>query len=91
MQAAAQTFYGKAARDLNLPEAALIAGMTQSPSRTNPLQNPSAALLRRNEVIQAMAAAKADLVCLTVPNRGHAPLLDEPACRDALDDFIARH
>ncbi len=55
VQAAAQTFYGKAARDLNLPEAALIAGMTQSPSRTNPLQNPSAALLRRNEVIQAMA------------------------------------
>ncbi len=41
--------------------------------------------------VQAMAAAKADLVCLTVPNRGHAPLLDEPACRDALDDFIARH
>ncbi len=41
--------------------------------------------------VAAMAAAKPDLVSLSVANRGHAPLLDEPECLAALDDFIARH
>lgn len=39
----------------------------------------------------AMAAAKPDLIRVEVANRGHAPLLDEPECLAALDDFIARH
>ena len=56
VQAGADMYFGKPARDLTLPEAALIAGMTQSPSLTNPLQNPSAAKARRNEVIAAMAS-----------------------------------
>lgn len=37
-----------------------------------------------------MAAEKPDLISVTVPNRGHAPLLDEPECTGALDDFLAR-
>jgi penicillin-binding protein 1A len=55
VQAGSDMYFGKPARDLTLPEAALLAGMTQSPSLTNPLQNPTAALARRNEVIAAMA------------------------------------
>jgi len=39
----------------------------------------------------AMAAAKPDLIRVDVANRGHVPLLDEPECLAALDDFIARH
>jgi hypothetical protein len=26
---------------------------------------------------------------LTVPNRGHAPMLDEPECIAAIDEFLA--
>lgn len=36
-----------------------------------------------------MAAMKPDLVRVTVPERGHAPLLDEPAAVTALDAFFA--
>jgi penicillin-binding protein 1A len=54
VEAAAETYYSKHARDLTLPEAAMIAGLPQAPSQYNPLLNPRAALARRNEVLQAM-------------------------------------
>ncbi len=54
VEAAAETYYSKHARDLTLPEAAMIAGLPQAPSEYNPLLNPRAALARRNEVLQAM-------------------------------------
>jgi penicillin-binding protein 1A len=54
VEAAAETYYSKHARDLTLPEAATIAGMPQAPSQYNPLLNPRAALARRNEVLAAM-------------------------------------
>lgn len=38
-----------------------------------------------------MAHEKPDLEQLTVANRGHAPLLDEPECLSAIDAFLARH
>jgi hypothetical protein len=37
-----------------------------------------------------MAAEKPDLVRVTVPNRGHPPLLDEPECLEAIDAFLRR-
>jgi penicillin-binding protein 1A len=54
-EAAAQTYYGKPAKDLNLTEAAMIAGLPQAPSEYNPFLDPRAALERRNEVLAAMA------------------------------------
>jgi pimeloyl-ACP methyl ester carboxylesterase len=43
------------------------------------------------EVFERMADAKPDLIRVTVPNRGHVPLLTEPECVAALDDFLERH
>jgi penicillin-binding protein 1A len=57
VEAAAETYYSKHARDLTLPEAAMIAGLPQAPSEYNPLLNPRAALARRNEVLEAMKQA----------------------------------
>jgi penicillin-binding protein 1A len=54
VQAAAETYFNKSVKNLSLPEAAMIAGLPQAPSEYNPLQNPDAALRRRNEVLQAM-------------------------------------
>jgi penicillin-binding protein 1A len=54
VEAAAETYYSKHARDLTLPQAATIAGLPQAPSQYNPLLNPRAALARRNEVLNAM-------------------------------------
>jgi penicillin-binding protein 1A len=55
VHAAAVTFFDKAAKDLTLPEAALLAGLPQAPSQYNPFRNPATAVQRRNEVLQAMA------------------------------------
>jgi penicillin-binding protein 1A len=54
VEAAAQTYFGKPAKDLELIEAALIAGLPQAPSEYNPLLDPHAALRRRNDVLDAM-------------------------------------
>jgi len=53
-EAAAQTYFGKPARDLTLTEAAMIAGLPQAPSEYNPFLDPRAALERRNDVLAAM-------------------------------------
>src|SRR4051794_5487946 len=54
VEAAAETYYSEHAHDLTLPEAAMIAGLPQAPSRYNPLLNQRAALARRDEVLRAM-------------------------------------
>jgi len=56
VEAAAQTYFSRHARDLTLLQAALIAGLPQAPSDYDPFHNPSAALARRGEVLNAMLA-----------------------------------
>ena len=58
VQAAAQTYFSKNAADLTLPEAALIAGLPQRPSKTSPYEYPKAALARRNHVLDRLLANK---------------------------------
>ncbi len=53
-EAAAQTYFGKPAKELDLTESALIAGLPQAPSEYNPFLDPHAALQRRDEVLAAM-------------------------------------
>jgi penicillin-binding protein 1A len=55
VEAAAVTFFDKHVSDLDLDEAALLAGLPQAPSDYNPFLNPTAALERRNEVLDKMA------------------------------------
>jgi penicillin-binding protein 1A len=53
-EAAAQTYFSKPAKELNLTEAAMIAGLPQAPSEYNPFLDPAAATQRRNEVLGTM-------------------------------------
>jgi penicillin-binding protein 1A len=53
-EAAAQTYFSKHAKALNLEQAALIAGLPQAPSIFDPFQRPEQALARRNDVLRAM-------------------------------------
>lgn len=55
IQTAAQTYFGTNAKDLTVPQAALLAGIVQSTSRHDPFTNPDSALSRRNAVLSAMA------------------------------------
>jgi penicillin-binding protein 1B len=50
----AQAFFGKDLKQLTLPEAALLAGIIQSPSRFNPFRNPERARTRRNIILLMM-------------------------------------
>jgi penicillin-binding protein 1B len=51
---AARMYFHKDVGNLTLPEAALIAGMIQSPNPYNPYRHPQRATERRNQVIRAM-------------------------------------
>ena len=53
-QAASRTYFSKPASRLTLVQAALLAGLPQAPTRFDPLTNPRAALVRRNQVLHAM-------------------------------------
>ncbi|GAA4837150.1 transglycosylase domain-containing protein [Saccharopolyspora rosea] len=52
--AAARTYFNTTPDKLTIAQAALLAGMVNSPSALNPENNPGEALTRRNLVIQAM-------------------------------------
>jgi penicillin-binding protein 1A len=58
IEAAAQRYFGKSARQLTLPEAAMLAGLVQSPSRLAPSHNPDGAERRAAVVIADMAELK---------------------------------
>ena len=55
VQAAARIFFNESASQLNLQQAALLAGLPQAPSQYNPFLDPEAARGRRNEVLAKMA------------------------------------
>jgi len=54
VEAAAQTYFGKSASALILPECALLAGLTQTPSLYNPYTNPELAIERQKVVLGLM-------------------------------------
>ena len=54
VEAAAQTYFGKPAADLDLAECALLAGLPQSPAAYNPFTNPEAAKERQGVVLRLM-------------------------------------
>lgn len=54
VEEAAQTYFGKSASDLNLSEAAILAGMFQAPTYYKPDVNPENAEKRRSTVLYLM-------------------------------------
>ena len=54
MKTAAEQYYGKEVGDLELHEAAMLAGMPKAPNYFNPYKNPDQAKNRRNTVLYAM-------------------------------------
>ncbi|WP_441245133.1 transglycosylase domain-containing protein [Kitasatospora sp. McL0602] len=58
IEAAAGRYFSKSAKDLTLPEAAMLAGLVQNPSAYDPLAHPKAAQARRDTVINKMLEYK---------------------------------
>jgi 1A family penicillin-binding protein len=85
IEAAALTYFAKSAAELDLAECALLAGLPQSPTRYNPLEDPAAAKARQEVVLglmvkhgaipqrEASLAAAEDLRFASVPFPIEAP------------------
>ncbi len=54
VETAAQRYFGKSVRDLNLAEAATLAALPKAPERLNPRRYPDRAIQRRNTIIGLM-------------------------------------
>jgi penicillin-binding protein 1A len=101
VEGAAQRYFGKSARQLALPEAAMLAGLVQSPSRLAPNHNPDGAVRRAAVVIADMAEQKmitADAAKFALAHPAHAV---QPAgggsgnyvadwAMDAVDDLVGK-
>jgi len=57
MAAAARAYFDRDVSQLDLPQAALLAGLIQAPGRLDPFHHPAAARARRDEVLARMARA----------------------------------
>jgi penicillin-binding protein 1B len=69
---------------LNLPEAAMLAGMVQRPSYYNPFRYPERVQERRNRVLNLMRENKL-LTDRGVPRRGRCTLQVQPGGMDSLN------
>jgi penicillin-binding protein 1A len=58
VEAAAQRYFGKSAKNLTVAEAAMLAGLVKSPARLAPNRNPEGAAKRAKTVLAAMVEAK---------------------------------
>ncbi len=55
VEAAARHYFDRTAAQLSLPQAAMLAGLVQSPDADNPVDHPRAGIARRNVVLRRMA------------------------------------
>jgi len=101
VEGAAQRYFGKSARRLTLAEAAMLAGLVQSPSRLSPSHNPDGAARRARIVIDDMAAQHligedASRVALAHPARAIKPTAAGSVnyvadwVMDVVDDLVGR-
>ncbi|MGZ5848269.1 MAG: penicillin-binding protein 1A [Ramlibacter sp.] len=52
--AASEAYFGRPLKDITVAEAAMLAGVVQSPSRNNPINNPARARVRQQYIIERM-------------------------------------
>lgn len=58
IEAASQFYFNKNVQDLTLAEAAMLAGIPQSPNNLSPIKNPTLARKRQERVLESMVALK---------------------------------
>ncbi len=79
VEAAAQRYFGKSARNVTVAEAAMLAGLVKSPSRLAPNRNPEGAEARAKTVLAAMADAKFITQSQAQASIGHPEIAVKPA------------
>jgi penicillin-binding protein 1A len=79
VEAAAQRYFGKSAKNVTIAEAAMLAGLVKSPSRLAPNRNPEGAEARAQLVLAAMADAKFITEAQAQASIGHPSYNVKPA------------
>src|SRR5438552_3172856 len=87
-EAAAEFYFGKRLKDLNIEEAALLAALPRSPSNYSPILHPERALLRRNYAIDRMVAEKKITVAQGEEAKSHPVKLAEKQRSDELAPYF---
>ncbi|TFV86464.1 transglycosylase domain-containing protein [Blastococcus sp. CT_GayMR16] len=101
IQAAAQRYFSVNAVDLTLPQAAMLAGLVQTPSNDDPLTDPERARERRNQVLARMHrlghVPAEDVAAISPTPVAVVPALPPPnGCVSAVQgaffcDYVQRH
>ncbi|MCQ2301074.1 MAG: transglycosylase domain-containing protein [Bacteroidales bacterium] len=82
IRSASKTFFDKSPQDLNIEEAALMAGVVNAPTRFSPVRNPERSMERRNRVLKKMAEngyitqAECDSISLIPIDMSHFNVMD---------------
>src|SRR5215831_1383148 len=86
--AAAEFYFGKELKDLNIEEAAMLAAIPRSPPNYSPVLHPERALTRRNYAIDRMVAEKKITVAQGEEAKSHPIKLAEKQRPDELAPYF---
>ncbi|MBL8080827.1 MAG: PBP1A family penicillin-binding protein [Anaerolineales bacterium] len=85
VEAAAETYFGKSAKDLTLAEASFLAGLPQSPAVYDIYTNPETTLIRQQQVLVLMYEASSAQGCIKVSNSPDPVCVDPQTATQAAD------
>jgi penicillin-binding protein 1A len=85
---AAHVYFGKSARDLTLPEAAMLATLTRAPSAFSPRRDLAAAQARAGLVLRAMVETGAITKSEAEDARQHPAIITDRTFTDARNFFM---
>lgn len=85
---AAKIYFGKSARDVTLPEAAMLAALTRAPSAFSPRRDLASAQMRAGQVLDAMVETGAITKQQADEARAHPATVIDPTQNLARDYFL---
>lgn len=85
VEAAAETYFGKSAKDLTLGEASFLAGLPQSPALYDIYTNPQVTLIRQQKVLVLMFELSTEKGCIEVSNSPESICVEPIAATEAAD------
>jgi penicillin-binding protein 1C len=89
-EAAAETYFNKSASQLNLGEAAFLAGLPQAPSVYDIYTNRDLTMVRYQNVVMGMLALSTERNCIYVSNSPQSVCVDGKAAADAIPEIQNR-
>ena len=89
VQAAAETYFGKSAKDLTMGEASFLAGLPQSPAVYDIYTNSEATLIRQQQVLVLMFEQSNAQGCIQVSNSPTPVCVDAVIATQAADEMKA--